>query len=202
MFVPKDVDQICEILLQGRILAYPTETLWGLGVDISNPDAVDGLFKLKGRDAGKPVSILVADMQMAREYAEVDKESEKLMELFWPGPLTIILPAKETVPLDIRGGGTTIGLRCSSHPFAKRLVRKFQKAISTTSANRSGQPPAHSKRDLIWAPDDQIVVVDDDTNLIKNPGSTVILKVEGGYKVLREGQIEESLLSEYINIID
>lgn len=201
MFIQKDIDQICEVLLQGKILAYPTETLWGLGVDISNPEAVKSLFKLKGREAGKPVSILVADRQMAEEYAEVDKDSERLMELFWPGPLTIILPARETVPIDIRGGGTTIGLRCSSHPFAKKLVRKFQKAISTTSANRSGQPPAHSKRDLIWAPEDQIVVVDDDTNLVKNPGSSVILKVEGGYQVLREGQIEESLLAEYVTIV-
>ena len=137
---------------------------------------------------------------MAHEYATIDAHDLKLMELFWPGPLTIVLPAKETVPEEIRGGGTTIGVRCSSHPFAKKLVRKFQKAISTTSANRSGQPPAHSKRDLIWAPD-SVLVVDDETNLIKNPGSTVIKKIkEDSYQMLREGQIEESLLKKYIKI--
>jgi L-threonylcarbamoyladenylate synthase len=200
MFVPKDIDSICELLMNGKILAYPTETLWGLGVDISNPKAVDALFNLKGRESGKPVSILVADKYMARDYAVIEEEDEKLMDLFWPGPLTIILPAKDTVPLDIRGGGPTIGLRCSSHPFAKKLVRKYQKPISTTSANRSGQPPAHSKRDLVWAGGDEIYVVDDNTNLIKNPGSTVLLKEGDSYRVLREGQIEESLLAEYVNI--
>ena len=117
-------------------------------------------------------------------------------------PLTLILPAKESVPKKVRGGGSTIGLRCSSHPFAKKLVRKFQKPISTTSANRSGQPPAHSKRDMIWAPEGTLSVVDDDTNLIKNPGSTVIMKEGSAYRLIREGQIEAGLLKKYVEIID
>ncbi len=202
MLVDKDVDQICELLANGKILAYPTETQWVLGVDITIPKAIDELLDIKPRDREKAMSLLVADPRMAKTYAYITEKDEELMQLFWPGPLTLILPAKEIVPKKVRGGGTTIGLRCSSHPLAKKIIRKYQKAISTTSANRSGQPTAHSKRDMIWAPKDSLVVVDDDTNLVKNPGSTVLLKEGSNYRLIREGQIEADLLKKYVSLIE
>ncbi|MFK8138599.1 MAG: L-threonylcarbamoyladenylate synthase [Bdellovibrionales bacterium] len=199
MFVQKDLEHIVRYLNEGKIIAYPTETLWGLGVDISNPEAVDSLFKLKERPNNKPVSVLVADKRMALEHAYLDESDEQLIDLFWPGPLTLVLPIKETIPPKIHAYSNMVGLRCSSHPFVRSVLRKFKKPISTTSANRSGHPPAHSKRDLIWCPD-SVIVVDDDTKCIKNPGSTVLQKVKDGYEIIREGQIEAKMLQQFVNI--
>lgn len=185
----KDIEFYCNQLEQGNVLAYPTETLWGLGVDISNEEAVEKVFKLKERDRGKPISILVADTRMAEQFAILDEQDKKLLNVFWPGPLTLVVPITENVPEVVHAGTNMVGLRCSSHPFVKRLLRSYNKPISTTSANRAGQAPAHRKEDLVWGPKD-IVIVDDPTNVVKNPGSTIVRKAEDGYELLREGQLD------------
>lgn len=202
MLIAKDLEKICEFLAAGKLIAYPTETQWAIGADIGNPKAIAQLLELKPRAKDKPLSLLVADPRMASEYAYITDKDRQLMELFWPGPLTLILPAKESVPEAVRGGGKTIGLRCSSHPLAKKMVRMFQKPISTTSANRSGQPQAHSKRDMVWAPADLLLIIDDDTDLVKNPASTVLEKQGSAYRMIREGQIEAELLRRYIDLIE
>jgi L-threonylcarbamoyladenylate synthase len=130
----------------GGIVAYPTETVYGLGVDARRGDAVARLIELKGRDEGRGISLLVSDLEMAMPLLEERPPASAyaLVEAFWPGPLTIVLAASTSVAAALRGPSGAVGLRCSSDPWAARLVASFGAPVTSTSANRSGESPARS----------------------------------------------------------
>src|SRR3989338_241328 len=115
--------QVLDVFKKGGIIAYPTETFYGLGVDPFNETAVKKLFNLKGREADKPISILVKDKKMLAEVAEeIPLSAEKLIKKFWPGPLTIILKAKKSIPITLRAGTGTIAVRISSNTITQKLL--------------------------------------------------------------------------------
>lgn len=134
---------ILKILLDGNILLYPTDTVYGLGVDALNVEALKKLKELKGRkdeDEHKPISIIVADMAMAGEYAEVTPLAKKLAEKFLPGKLTLILKAKSNLPDELTAGTGTIGIRIPKHIFCINIVRELGHPITATSANIADMP--------------------------------------------------------------
>ncbi len=137
------LNEAVKLLRRGGLIAFPTETYYGLGVNPLNTEALQRLFAVKQRASEKPVLVLVAgEEQVSVLAAEVPAPFRKLMARFWPGPLTLVFPARPTLPELLTGGTGTIGIRHSPHPLADRLLRTFGGPITATSANRSGFPPA------------------------------------------------------------
>ncbi len=134
-------------LAKGQLVAFPTETVYGLGADASNPQAVRAIFSAKGRPADHPVIVHVAvDADITPWVASIPEEATKLMQAFWPGPLTLILPKAKAVNALVTGGQDTIGIRCPSHPVAQALLKAFAQitanpsaGVAAPSANRFGQ---------------------------------------------------------------
>lgn len=126
-----------DLLHQGRLVAFPTETVYGLGADASNAKAVTGIFKAKGRPADHPLIVHIANPAQLSDWAiTVPETAQRLAKRFWPGPLTLILKKRPEVANEITGGQDTVGLRIPDNPVALRLLRAFGGGIAAPSANR------------------------------------------------------------------
>lgn len=178
------------VLEDGGVVAHATETCYGLACDMTNPDAVEKLFKIKERKADQPVSALFPSVEATEEWVEWNDEARELASKELPGPLTIILPcSKEGIyPTSPAHYSTTLGIRISPHPIAKELSEKFSKPISTTSANVSGQPSTYSAEEIInqfkdkeYQPD---LIIDSGT-LEKRPPSKVVSLIDDEPQILR-----------------
>ncbi len=141
-----DLDAIrvaARLLEAGQLVGMPTETVYGLAADASHPEAVAAIFAAKGRPSNHPVIVHVArDADLLRWAAEVPVEARQLIDAFWPGPLTLILPRAAGVPAAVTGGQDSVGLRCPSHPVAQALLKEFrqgQGGLAAPSANRFGR---------------------------------------------------------------
>ena len=131
-------------LARGALVAFPTETVYGLGADATNPEAVARIFAAKGRPADHPLIVhLAPEARLADWAAEIPDGARKLAAAFWPGPLTMILAKSPRVPAIVTGGQDSVGLRCPSHPVAQQLLREFARigsgAVAAPSANRFGR---------------------------------------------------------------
>ena len=180
-----------EAFRKGAIIAYPTETFYGLGADPFNEKAVSRLFLLKKRPPDKPVSIIIKDRTMLEDMVEeIPRVSEGLMKKYWPGPLSIIFRAKG-LSAALTAGKGKIALRISSNPIAQRLVSELSSPITATSANPSGKPPAASGADVINYFDGGIDVLIDAGELFSKTkkGSTIIDVTENKIVIIREGEI-------------
>lgn len=132
----------CIALHEGKVLIYPTETFYGLGCNALNPDAVGAVYTVKRRPYGLPLPVIVGDpAQVAKVAAYIYPAAQKLMDHFWPGPLSIIFPAASEVPDLLTAGTGRIAVRLSSHPGAVALCRESGLVLTASSANISGQPP-------------------------------------------------------------
>lgn len=141
----KDIDHAVAILKSGGLVAFPTETVYGLGADASNAIAVAKIFAIKERPAGHPLIVHLADaVQMANWAREVPEAARKLARRFWPGPLTLILRRAQGVSDAVTGGQDTVALRVPSHPVALQLLARFGGGIAAPSANRHGRVSATS----------------------------------------------------------
>ncbi len=148
VFLPPD---LVPSLRAGGMAVYPTDTLYGLGVDPRSAAALDRLVAAKGREGGKPIPLLLDGPGRAAEFAAfLPPEAERLIGRFWPGVLTIVVPAAPAVPPQVTGGTGTVGLRVPDHPVPRELARRLGGAITGTSANRSGNPG-------IWRSAEEIV---------------------------------------------
>lgn len=132
---------VVESLQAGGMVIYPTDTLYGLGVDPRREPGLRRLLAAKSRWGGKPIPLLLDAPQRVSDWASfVPDAASRLMEKFWPGALTIVFPASTDVPPQITGGGRTVGLRVPDHPIPRALARALGGAITGTSANRAGNP--------------------------------------------------------------
>lgn len=175
-------------------MVYPTETLYGLGADALQGDAVRRVARLKGRDAGKPILALVACRSLLdRVVRSVPAAAEPLIEAFWPGPLTIVLPARPDLPEVLTGGRGTIGVRVPDHALARELVERAGTPITSTSANPGGQPPATDVSDARAYFGDAVEVYVDGGRL-GGTGSTVVEVIRDEIRVHREGAVPLSRL--------
>lgn len=135
-----DIPTSARILQQGGLVAFPTETVFGLGADAGNAAAVAGIYRAKGRPAFNPLIVHVADVAAARELTVWDAQAERLAAAFWPGPLTLVLPlaATASIPPNVTAGLVTLAVRVPSHPVAQALLRAFAGPVAAPSANPSG----------------------------------------------------------------
>ncbi len=184
------LEAACAVLRAGGIVVHPTETCYGLAGDLTNTTTMRRLFQLKARPTDKPVSGLFASVAAAKMWVEWNDEAERLAQAHLPGPLTLILPLRSDAPAPLwpsPAGGTTLGVRVSSHPFAAALAAAYGQPISTTSANKSGEANPYSLDDLkrTWPDDGPDLIIDGGT-LPTVPPSTVI-DLAGGGDIRRQG---------------
>jgi L-threonylcarbamoyladenylate synthase len=175
-------------LLKDGAIVYPTDTIYGLGVNALNEYAVERLFKIKKRPDDKPVPVLVSSLSMAKAIAFVDRDREKLLAEFWPGPYTFVLWKKKIVPRRLTGGKETVAVRVPAHALCQSILREFEAPITATSANISGEVPVSSALSIAQ----RFVQEDDRPDLILDAGilseltpSTIIDLTHEPPKVLR-----------------
>lgn len=191
------LESVKQLLRDGGVAAFPTETVYGLGADAWNPDAVRRVFELKGRPADNPLIVHLGSARMAEAFVpEIPEDARKLMAAFWPGPLTLILPKKPEVLDIVTGGRDTVALRWPAHPLAQELIAVCGPLVAP-SANKSGRPsptkPEHVKEDF---GEDFPVVEAGETQI--GLESTVLDLSRETYTILRPGyigkdQIEKAL---------
>ncbi len=182
-----DLDAALAALREDGAIVYPTETFYGLGARAFSPTAVAAVARLKGRDAGKPIALIVADETMlARVVARVPAAAHRLARAFWPGPLTLVLPARADLPAALTAGSGMIGVRVSSHPLAQALVTALGEPITATSANPGGAEPALDVAAARRFFGDAVVYVDGG-RLAGGLGSTVLLVADDAARVIRRG---------------
>ncbi|MBE6062594.1 MAG: threonylcarbamoyl-AMP synthase [Clostridium butyricum] len=136
----KELKEAAECIRDGGVIAYPTETLYGLGADALNEEAVKKIFKAKGRPDNKAITVITASKDISSYVEEVTEEAQKLINEFWPGPLTLVLKKKDVIPHITSANMDTIGIRMTSNEIARKLVELSGTIITATSANISGGP--------------------------------------------------------------
>jgi L-threonylcarbamoyladenylate synthase len=188
-----------EALQRGEVIVFPTETFYGLGADALNRDAVERIASLKGRNPDSPIAVIVADREMLDQVViDVPALAKKLIDRFWPGPLTLILPAKPGLPGPLLNREGKIGVRISSHPIATRIARELGRPITATSANPSGKESARTIQEARSYFADKIEVLLDGGMLTGRKGSTVVELIEGKLRIIREGEISAQELRKWI----
>jgi L-threonylcarbamoyladenylate synthase len=181
-------------LQRGGIVAFPTETFYGLAVNPFCRSALVALFELKKRAADKPIIVLIDQLEQLSLLARsVPKQYLPLMERHWPGPLTLIFPAKKTLPFELTGGTETIGIRISSHPLARKLVRTTGLPLTATSANISGYPPPQTAQGVAAMFGPSLCYILDGGKTAGGLSSTVVGLAGDIPVVLRQGPIHIDL---------
>jgi len=191
------IDEAVAVLRRGGLVAFPTETVYGLGADASNPAAIRKLYAAKGRPADHPVIVHLADVtQLDRWTRELTPVAKKLAARFWPGPLTMILQRAPGVIDAVTGGQDTVGIRVPSHPVAHRLLEKFGGGIAAPSANRFGRVSAtlgeHVRREF----GDAVDFVFDEGACDVGIESTIVDATGGAPVLLRPGHITAGEIEE------
>jgi L-threonylcarbamoyladenylate synthase len=140
LLTASDIDTAADLLRAGKLVAFPTETVYGLGADAQNPRAVAAIFEAKGRPHFNPLICHYASADAAFAHVEASPLAQKLAAMFWPGPLTLVLPRRVTCPVALLAGAglETLAIRVPAHPVAQRLIAALGRPIAAPSANRSG----------------------------------------------------------------
>jgi L-threonylcarbamoyladenylate synthase len=178
-----------EVLRSGGVVAYPTDTLYGLAVDPRRADAVERLYAAKGRDASVAIPLIAASIEQASEVAVLGERERRLARAFWPGPLTIVMPARPVVSASLLAGGTTVAIRVPSHAVARELCRTFDFPVTATSANKSGQQPAASAHDVVASFVTGIDLLLDAGAAQGGPPSTIVEIAASGPRLVRRGAV-------------
>ena len=192
------LEQILSFLRAGGVIAFPTDTAYGLGADPFNDGAVRRIFEIKGRPETKPILLLVSSMEMANRVVTLSEKAVALAERFWPGPLTMVLPARDTVSSGITAGTGTVGIRWADAPFAQRLLTAFDRPITATSANLAGRPSTVTIAEVREQLGESLDLVVDGGTLPARGGSTLIDLTAIPARLLREGPIPEAELSDVL----
>jgi L-threonylcarbamoyladenylate synthase len=194
MSIVQNIDKAAKYIREGKLVAFPTETVYGLGANAFNPLAVAKIFEMKERPSFDPLIIHIADLhQLERLVLRVDERVSKLAEVFWPGPLTIVLPKSSMVPDIVTAGMPTVGIRMPDNEIALELIRKSGCPIAAPSANKfrriSPTSPAHVKKQL---PNVDYILEGGKTTV--GIESTIIRLTDYGFQILRNGIITEEEL--------
>lgn len=190
------LDEAVAALRAAELVVYPTETFYGLGADPFSTAALERLFAAKGRDAEKTVALIAADADSALALArEVSPVARRLADTFWPGALTLVLPARADLPDAIVGIGGGVGVRVSPHPVARALAAGLGHPVTATSANRAGEPPARTLGEARAALGDKVKVFLEGGTLTAAAPSTVVAVEDDAWRLIRAGAISELQLA-------
>lgn len=195
--LPEKMDEIKACILKGDVVAFPTETVYGLGVQFGNKKALDSLFTVKNRDQKKAVTLMLSHIDMLEKYAYVDERIMKVAKAFMPGRITLVLNRKESVDPAMTNGLPTIGIRIPDSPFVLDLINKVG-PLSVTSANLSGGGNTTNEKEVLEQLDGRIpLVVKGQTS--SSLASTVVKLTDGKVEILREGAITKEDIEEVFN---
>jgi L-threonylcarbamoyladenylate synthase len=184
-----------EVIRAGGIIAFPTDTFYGLGADPRNREAILRLFRIKGRPADQPILILLPDAEAVVAWtARVEPAAARLMERFWPGPLTILFPANAEVLQELTAGSGKIGLRVPGSAVTRSLLRAIGTALTGTSANLSGKQSPRTANEVIDELGDAVDLVVDGGETEARLPSTVVDVCGHEPVIIREGAVERALL--------
>jgi L-threonylcarbamoyladenylate synthase len=193
---PSAVARAAEIIQKGGVIAIPSDALYTLVADPLNLHAVGRVFKAKGRESQRSLPLLVSDLLMAEELAkELTSRFYLLARHFWPGPLTLIVPATANVPLKVTGNTGRLALRQSKSSVAQALLEALDQPIISTSANLSGQPTSRTGIEVFASMDGAVDLVLDG-GLCIGEGSTTVDVTEPKWRVIKEGTISEKEIAE------
>ncbi len=191
----EDIAKAGEIIREGGLVAFPTETVYGLGADALNADAVKSVYAAKGRPSDNPMIVHIADFEELSVLAgELSEETRRLMDAFWPGPITFVLPKKELVPDTTTGGLDTVAVRMPANETARRLIRAAGTPIAAPSANISGRPSPTTAEDVLEDMDGRIdaVIMGEDCQV--GIESTVLDCTGETAAILRPGYITKDMI--------
>jgi L-threonylcarbamoyladenylate synthase len=186
-FTYRQLDEIAELLKKGQIIAFPTETVYGLGVVYDNEEAFNTLTSVKKRPPDKPFTLMCNSISDIVNYAEIDQRTEIIIDEYMPGPLTIIVPAKQSVPKWVHLNTGKIGIRVSSAQFLQELIMKVGKPLLVPSANVADYPPAKSGEEAFEIFNGLIAGV-----LLGTSGKGVpstVIEISDKIKLIRQGAI-------------
>lgn len=190
----KAIKSAVEVLRNGGLVVFPTETVYGIGADATNPKAIEKLNRYKQRPFGKPYSITVSDQKMAEEYVELNDSAKNLYKTFLPGPVTIVSRGKHKVAPGVESENGTLGIRIPDYPLVVEIVKKYGKPITATSANASYQKRPYKIADIlenISAKQKGLIdLIIDEGTLPPNEPSTVIDTTGEDISILRQGDIK------------
>jgi L-threonylcarbamoyladenylate synthase len=179
----------------GELVVYPTETFYAIGADAFSSTALQRLFGVKGREPGRPIGLIAADVAMAFSVArEVPIVSRRLADAFWPGPLTIVMPARDEIAPGLTGPDG-VGVRVSPNAIARALSAGIGQPITATSANLSGEAPASTLENARAALGEKVKVYLEGGKLTASAPSTVVAVNRSGWKMVRVGAISEEQIA-------
>ncbi len=183
-----DVQQAASLLRQGKLVALPTETVYGLAADATQEDAVQANYDAKGRPETKPLNVLVDGMAMVETVCrDIPADAYQLADAFWPGPLTMILWGNSALPSIVPAGGGTQGVRCPNHPDTLAVIKALGRPLACPSANLSGQPSPKSADDVLAQLGGNIDAVLDGGPCSVGVESTILDLTATPYRILRQG---------------
>jgi len=184
---PAVIREAVELIRRGLVVAYPTDTLYGLAVDPRNAGAVKRLFELKGRAETSALTLIAADLAHVRAAGETSDAAERLAAQWWPGPLTIVMRARPILAREMLAGGGTVGIRIPDHAVAIALARDAGFPITATSANRSGGTPASTADAVAEALPDVDAIVD--AGPVRGGAPSTIVDASASVTLLRQGVV-------------
>lgn len=200
-----EIEQAAEEIKNGKLVLFPTETVYGIGANAFDENAVKNIFVAKGRAQDNPLIVHVSNIQMVEDIVEkISPLERKLIEKFWPGPLTIIFPRKDkqTVPNVVTANLDTVGIRMPSNIIAQKLIEKAGVPIAAPSANVSGRPSGTKVEDIISELDGKVSYILDGGFTDIGLESTVIRVIEDKIDILRPGKITKEQLEEVAREVD
>jgi L-threonylcarbamoyladenylate synthase len=188
------LDAAVAALARGDLVVFPTESVYGLGADATSPVAVERLVAVRGREAGKPILVVAGDVAMTSLVArEMPPAARRLAERLWPGPLTLVLPARDDVPAPLTAGTGTIGVRVPGHATARALAAALGRPVTAPSANPPGREPAHTIAEARAYFGDAVAAYVDGGRLDGVP-STVVAVEGSAIRIVRAGAIDETTI--------
>ncbi len=192
-----EIKESADVLRAGGLVVFPTETVYGLGADATREECVRKIYEAKGRPQDNPLIIHIADPRDASKYTFTSDIYFKLAERFMPGPLTVIMPSRDNIPKDTRGGLDTVAVRCPSNEIARALIKALDRPIAAPSANLSGTPSPTKAEHVIADMSGRVDVIIDGGECDFGLESTIVrIEDDGGLTLLRPGKITvEDLLT-------
>jgi Sua5/YciO/YrdC/YwlC family protein len=194
----KDLNILVKALKEKKVIAFPTETVYGLGVVYDSLTAITALKKAKQRPENKPFTLMVSDKKVIHEFAEINQRDQCLIDAFMPGAITFIFNKKVNLADYITNGFSTIGIRYPNDPFVVRLIKEVNKPLLVPSANISGMPPAFNHKEVIEQFDGEIEYVVEG-ECVSEVASTIIDLTTDEIKLIRQGEITMEQIRRVLN---
>ncbi len=180
------------VLQAGELIAGPTDTLYGILGDALQPEVVARIFRLKRRATGAPLPLICADVAQARKMVRMEALAQRLAQHFWPGPLTLALPAQPGIPAHLLAADGTLAVRVPAHELCRRLAKALGRPLTATSANLSGFPPPRQVEEISDEIRQAVSLIFDEGKLAHSKPSTIVKITPQEIKLVREGVIQAS----------